>query len=307
MARADRRGRCRHPRLLRSRRRRGEHGLVQETARGVTAFYDIDTPVTLAKLARGRRGLSHPPTLDPELRSLSLLHRRPDPAACWKRHYGARAARALYCSVDPDLYQPDRRADALGSRLSRHLQPGSAAGARTAAARLRRDSGPICASWWPARNIRRTLRGRTTSNAIEHLPPAEHAGFYSSLRWTLNVTRADMVAAGFSPSVRLFEAAACGAPIISDPWAGLDTILRPGSEMAVVAHGARDVLAALDRPNVSGWRSPKQRGGACWPNTRRASSTRVGGHIRRPPPGGRASLLTGSRPSPHERVAANSP
>ncbi|TIU38995.1 MAG: glycosyltransferase, partial [Mesorhizobium sp.] len=58
---------------------------------------------------------------------------------------------------------------------------------------------------------------------IEHLPPADHAAFYSRQRYTLNVTRSSMIAAGWSPSVRLFEAAACGTPIISDRWPGLDS------------------------------------------------------------------------------------
>ena len=82
---------------------------------------------------------------------------------------------------------------------------------------------------------------------IEHLPPAEHAQFYSRQRFTLNITRADMIAAGWSPSVRLFEAAACGTPIISDAWDGIEMFLRPGSEMLRV-HDTADVLAALDAP-----------------------------------------------------------
>jgi spore maturation protein CgeB len=86
---------------------------------------------------------------------------------------------------------------------------------------------------WPA-NVAR----------IDHLPPSEHRTFYNSQRYTLNVTRADMVAVGYSPSVRLFEAAACGTVIISDPWAGLETIFRLGEEL-LVAHSAADVLAYL--------------------------------------------------------------
>src|SRR5581483_548045 len=72
---------------------------------------------------------------------------------------------------------------------------------------------------WPA-NVER----------IEHVAPAEHPEFYASSRFTLNVTRADMVRAGYSPSVRLFEAAACGVPIISDYWQGLETFFQPGEE-----------------------------------------------------------------------------
>jgi spore maturation protein CgeB len=68
---------------------------------------------------------------------------------------------------------------------------------------------------------------------IDHVPPAEHREFYNSQHYTLNVTRADMVRAGYSPSVRLFEAAACGVPIISDYWDGLERLLAIGKEILV--------------------------------------------------------------------------
>jgi spore maturation protein CgeB len=79
---------------------------------------------------------------------------------------------------------------------------------------------------------------------IEHLPPHDHRDFYNRQRFTLNITRADMIAAGWSPSVRLFEAAACAAPIISDRWAGLETLFEPGREIVLAGDGA-DVLSAL--------------------------------------------------------------
>src|SRR6476660_5863954 len=77
---------------------------------------------------------------------------------------------------------------------------------------------------WPA-NVER----------IEHLPPGEHREFYNAQRFTLNVTRADMVRSGYSPSVRLFEAAACGTPIISDYWPGIETIFEPGTDILIAA------------------------------------------------------------------------
>jgi spore maturation protein CgeB len=83
---------------------------------------------------------------------------------------------------------------------------------------------------------------------IEHLPPADHAAFYNAQRFTLNVTRAAMRAMGWSPSVRLFEAASCGTPIISDPWRGL-TDLLPDGQALVVAETPAQVLAALDLPD----------------------------------------------------------
>jgi spore maturation protein CgeB len=80
---------------------------------------------------------------------------------------------------------------------------------------------------------------------IEHLPPSEHAEFYAQQRMTLNVTRADMIRAGWSPSVRLFEAAACAVPVASDRWDGLESVFRPDSEI-VICDSTDDVLAALD-------------------------------------------------------------
>jgi spore maturation protein CgeB len=80
---------------------------------------------------------------------------------------------------------------------------------------------------------------------IDHVPPGEHPAFYAQSRYTLNVTRADMIRAGYSPSVRLFEAGACGTPIISDIWDGIETLLEPGQDI-VLAQKAEDVLDVLD-------------------------------------------------------------
>ena len=68
---------------------------------------------------------------------------------------------------------------------------------------------------------------------IENVPPRDHPSFYAAQRFTLNVTRADMVRAGWSPSVRLFEAAACGVPVMSDWWEGLDAFFEPGREILI--------------------------------------------------------------------------
>jgi spore maturation protein CgeB len=86
---------------------------------------------------------------------------------------------------------------------------------------------------WP-KNVRR----------INHLSPREHRKFYNSQRFTLNVTRKDMVHAGYSPSVRLFEAAACATPIISDYWKGLEELFEPDEEI-LIASSPEDALKYL--------------------------------------------------------------
>jgi len=82
----------------------------------------------------------------------------------------------------------------------------------------------------------------------EHLPPGAHREFYNSQRLTLNVTRADMIASGYSPSVRLFEAAACGVPILTDDWPGLEEFFKPGRQILVVrtASDTLDCLRSMD-------------------------------------------------------------
>lgn len=214
---------------------------VQETARGATAFYDIDTPVTLAQLEAGNcRYLS--PDLIPGFDLYLSFTGGPTLDLIETRH-GAKAARALYCTADAEAYSPcrqDLRYDLgyLGTyapdrqpTLERLLiEP-----ARRAPDLSFVVAGPLYPNdiAWPP-NVTR----------IDHVPPAEHPAFYGSCRFTLNATRQDMVRAGFSPSVRLFEAACCGAPIISDDWSGLETLFKPGREI-IVAEEAEDVLTAM--------------------------------------------------------------
>ncbi|MEK7342267.1 MAG: glycosyltransferase [Pseudomonadota bacterium] len=229
---------------------------VQRHARGVTAFYDIDTPVTLAALREGTCAY-----LSPELiagydlycsftggPTLDLLEER----------YGSAMARALYCSVDTRAYRPmevPRQWDLsyLGT-YSADRQP-TLEKLLIEPARLMPDKRFVVAGPqypddidWPA-NVER----------IEHLPPADHPAFYSASRYTLNVTRADMIAAGWSPSVRLFEAAACGTTIISDVWPGLSDLLAPNREiifadkteqMLVFLHEDKRAIGAAARDRI---------------------------------------------------------
>jgi spore maturation protein CgeB len=98
-----------------------------------------------------------------------------------------------------------------------------------------------------------TVRWPMNVKRIIHVEPKFHAPFYSSSRFTLNLTRKDMVEAGYSPSVRLFEAAGCGAAIISDPWAGIETFFAPGDEI-LLAESSTEVLSYLTNLSAEGAR-----------------------------------------------------
>lgn len=214
---------------------------VLANAKGLTAFYDIDTPITVARLVADKcpyldrrqvpgYGLYWSFTGGPMLRRLEV-------------EFGSPCARALYCSFDPDLYFPEAATvewdlGYLGT-YSDDRQPTLERLLLDAARRWPEGrfivAGPQYPDSleWPA-NVEREI----------HISPSGHRCFYTAQRFTLNITRADMVKAGWSPSVRLFEAAACGVPIVSDEWAGLPEFLEPGREL-LVSRSADQTLRLL--------------------------------------------------------------
>lgn len=212
---------------------------VAAAAGGVRAFYDIDTPITVATLERrdcSYLAASQVPTLD-----LYLSFTGGPLLDHLTRRFGARRPRALYCAVDERLYRPlvtPRRWDLgyLGTYAA-DRQPALERLLIAPARRLPHRRFVVAGPQYPA-----SIDWPANVERIEHLPPSEHVAFYARQLFTLNVTRTDMVRTGWSPSVRIFEAGACGTPIISDRWDGLQELLP---EIAI-ADGADDVIDALE-------------------------------------------------------------
>jgi spore maturation protein CgeB len=215
--------------------------LIFDSPARVKTFYDIDTPITVTAL-REKGGTEYLQkfqianfdvyfsfTGGPMLREL-------------EQRFGARRAYPLYCSFDPEEY----RRFGVNQRFACELSyMGTYAPDRQAkidellckpARMLPRGRFIVAGPQYP-----KTIEWPGNVKRIMHLNPRWHARFYSSSRFTLNVTRRDMVQAGYSPSVRLFEAAACGTAIISDNWPGLDTFFAPGREILLPV-SCRDVL-----------------------------------------------------------------
>jgi spore maturation protein CgeB len=212
-----------------------------ENAGGATAFYDIDTPVTLGKLRRGDADY-----LSPELVGrfdLYLSFTGGPTLEVLEEEFGARRAIAFYCLVDPEAYRPveaERRWDLgyLGT-YSDDRQPVLERLLLEPAGRAQEAAFVVAGPQYPD-----GIQWPANVERIEHVAPGEHPSFYAAQRFTLNVTRAEMREAGWSPSVRLFEAAACGAPVISDRWDGLDQIFTPDEEI-LIADSPEDVLDFL--------------------------------------------------------------
>jgi spore maturation protein CgeB len=219
--------------------------LVMHEARGVKAFYDLDTPVTLERVRAGeavdylpRGGLSGFDVV------LSFTGGRALEAL--RRELGARAVAALHGGVDPARHRP--APGCAGSKqwdlsyLGTYAQTRQLAVDRLflePARRLPERRFAVGGSMYPA-----DFPWRPNVFYRGHVAPPEHPGFYSASRFTLNVTRPEMAACGYCPSGRLFEAAACGVPCISDAWEGLEAFFRPGEEV-ILARGPEDVIAAL--------------------------------------------------------------
>lgn len=218
-----------------------------EDSRALRIFYDLDTPVTLARLAAGEPvGYVGPEGLGGY--DLVLSYTGGGALEALRQRLGARRVAPLYGSADPAIHCPAPAPPGEEAALS-YL--GTYAADRQAAlealflepARLR-----------PSRRF--VIGGAQypqdfpwTANTwfVRHLPPPEHPAFYAASRLTLNVTRDAMARSGWCPSGRLFEAAACGVAILSDWWEGLDAFFEPEREI-LIARSTEEALDAIDRP-----------------------------------------------------------
>jgi spore maturation protein CgeB len=226
---------------------------ASELVRGAPAlsvFYDMDTPVTLARVRAGR-DVDYLPREGLGGFDLVLSYTGGGALGELERRLGARRARPLYGHVDPDHHRPaapEPRFEAALSYLGTYAADRQAALDRLFLETARRrpelkfliggsgypENFPWSGNIWFAR----------------HVAPPEHAAFFCSCKLTLNVTRRDMAALGWCPSGRLFEAAACGAPILSDVWEGLEAFFEPGREI-LTAERPADVLDALSHADLA--------------------------------------------------------
>jgi spore maturation protein CgeB len=225
--------------------------LVLSTAGPLKVFYDLDTPISL--LALQESGVAVPdgahylrPEFIPEF-DLYLSFTGGPVLDDLRTRWGARRTAALYGSVDPSVHArvadpPETYRCVLGylgtysadrqQRLERLL---------VKPARQRpKDRFLVVGSLYPEE-----LAWPPNVETRWHLDPWDHPAFYSANRVTLSITRQAMLESGYTPSGRLFEAASCGTPVITDRFEGLDEFFEPGREI-LVADDADDIRAALE-------------------------------------------------------------
>ena len=211
----------------------------------VRTFYDIDTPITVASLRE--RGSTDYIRAD-QLAALDVYFSFTGGPILseLELEFGVRRAAPLYCSFDPERYHAYPRSQRFTCAMSYmgtyapDRQPKLEEYLFGAAERLPKMQFLVAGPQYP-----RGVRWPSNVRHIVHLNPRWHPHLYSSSRLTLNLTRREMVMAGYSPSVRLFEAAACGAAIVSDNWPGLDSIFAPGREILLPA-SVDEIVRYLD-------------------------------------------------------------
>lgn len=220
--------------------------IILSSRAAVRAFYDLDTPVTLTALRLGQE-VSYLPAEGLGSFDLVLSYTGGHASDDLRRLLGARRICPLYGWFDPETHHPVRSDAAFECTLS-YLGTYAADRQRSLeelfvkpARRLPGDRLIVAGAQYPA-----DFPWSENIFFMRHLPPALHPALFCSSRATLNVTRAAMAAYGYCPSGRLFEAAACGATILTDWWEGMETFFEPEREVLRVDSG-KDVLQALAR------------------------------------------------------------
>lgn len=218
--------------------------MMRDLNRHILALYDIDTPVTIADLRAGR-----PNVFDKAMIAgcdLYLSFTGGPILDVLAQEFSAPRVRALYCSVDPDSYKPlpqtrSARRHALSylGTYSADRQPALDNLLFRTASEKPELSFIVAGAQYPD-----TVSWPENITHRDHVAPQDHPAFYADSRVTLNLTRRDMMQAGYSPSIRLFEAASCQTAILTDEWPGLTEFFAPGLE-CLVARDSQDVEAAL--------------------------------------------------------------
>ena len=213
------------------------------------AFYDLDTPMTLEKLQHG----------DYEYLTPNMITRFDLYLSCsagpvldlLEQKWGALRARSLLFAIDPDWYHPvkdDQHTPAyslgyLGT-YTEDRQPMLNKLLLEPAITDRDAKFCVSGGKYPP-----TIYWPDNVDYVQHIAPYQHCAFYHGQKFTLNIARKVMMNVGYTPSLRLFEAAACGTPIITNPWPGLEQFFTPGNEI-LVAQRSQDVLEYLQMPDI---------------------------------------------------------
>jgi spore maturation protein CgeB len=200
----------------------------------ITAFWDVDAPVTLDRIAADPDDpfLYLIPQYD-----LVLTYGGGPPVVAGYERFGARRCVPIYNGLDPTTHHragPEPRfacdlglvANRLPDREKRidefFFGPAS---------ELRERRFLLGGNGWGDKPMPDNV------GYLGHVYTRDHNAFNASALAVLNVSRDSMAACGYSPATRVFEAAGAGACIITDAWEGIPMFFEPGREILVAETG----------------------------------------------------------------------
>jgi spore maturation protein CgeB len=222
--------------------------LALRSARRSVAFWDVDAPATLERLERD--------SADP-LRGLVsgfdyvFTYGGGERVRARYLALGARTCVPIYNAVDPTTHFPSKKSAAFAGDLGflANRLPDRESRCDEFFFTVARDnpgsSFVLGGSGWEDKPRSSNVR------YVGHVYTHQHNEFNSSNRLLLNVNRDSMVAAGFSPATRIFEAAGAGACIVSDAWEGIENFFEPNREILIAESGEEVSRHLRDRDSAS--------------------------------------------------------
>jgi spore maturation protein CgeB len=214
-----------------------ERAVAERAGQGVaTAFWDVDAPATLARIA-AEEGDAFRGCI-PRYDHIFTYGGGPPVVRAYEAQWGARGCTPIYNGLDPEEHRPldtevEERWDVLfmGNRL-----PDREARVEEFFFRAAELCPEHCFALGGEGWGDRALPGNV--EYLGHVPTADHNRVNAAARLVLNVHRESMVANGWSPATRMFEAAGAAACQITDAWQGLEDFFAPGEEILVAEDGA---------------------------------------------------------------------
>lgn len=216
---------------------------IAEEARGITVYYDTNLSATIDHLECRQDNTAFCLSAD-NLRHFNIfLSTTGGPfLENLANTYGIEQARPLYESVDPySFYRTD---------TDKNYDLGFIGNFKADRAEMLNNMllGP--ARYTPNRKF--SLAGGGYNGIelprnltyLEYLPETNMVDFYNRQQCSLVLSRADRRRMGYTPTRRLLAAAACGVPVLTDRWDGIDHFFEPHREVFCV-NDEHDVLAVL--------------------------------------------------------------
>jgi hypothetical protein len=200
-------------------------------------FYDGDVPMSLPEFGGMDTGFNYYHGADPSEYDAVLSNSEGGLERL--RELGARRAEAVFWAADPELFAPRPVAKEVDVFFYGYGDKFRREWIRALVGEPSRELADVDFALGG-----RDFRGDTGSaRQLGDIPFNVFSDAISAARVNLNITRRSHATVHASSTSRPFELAACGAAVVSNPVAGLETWFEPGRELLVAANAEEAVAA----------------------------------------------------------------